>query len=713
MPDLPSQRKTKTHPRLSSAKILSPSRSQRVVKRMVSSLIFSACVVIMSFTTYIWQTLPTEVELRQGLSNNQAPISFYDRQGRLIYQWEGERRQVRPLHHFPDMLIKALLASEDQHFFEHMGLHFQGIVRVIVSKIWRGGRLHGGSTITQQLAKSWVGRERTFWRKFKEAILALKLEYFFTKGELLERYLNLIYLGEGAYGFEEASWTYFNHSASTLTLDEAALLAALPPRPSRLNPIRTPYQARLRRDAVLNQLLRLKWIDREQGQKAMQRSLHLSSGRQRLVDWAPSYLREVKRQLTEKKLWETLKGHRVVLTLDLALQQAAEKAMREGLHQVDRRHRKEEQKSHHRKHRRTLSSLNDGSLQGALIALDLQRPTRRSMTQRGQDPLTIYSLPVLAALGGSDEHQVHYHRATRPCLSIASTVKPFIYGLALHSGKRWGDLLSDAPISIFDDRNQLIWRPREHHKTRGRGVTMLNALSQSLNSPVIHLTRELGIDHVRDWLKQFGLHSPQDLTLALGSGCASPQQLTLAYTQIALGTMLPVKATWFRLPTYSEAHQPGSLHPLDPWLTSSELDQSMIQSLSWPSDQTSAHHRYVLDELGQGLSAVTHHGTARSARHLSVSSRGKTGTHEQQNTWFVGYTPSMIATVWVGTEQQNTQLGRQENAARSALPIWLDFMKRTNQGLLSHFPKRITHDRSVPPRSPTTTHSLPEVEVPF
>ncbi len=258
-------------------------------------MIFIICSVTSGLL--LLSTLPSLSQLQGSPPTWRMGVHFQDRQGRNFAQWGGNRQTKRPLSHFPDHLILALLASEDQRFYTHMGVDPLGIMRAVWLKISRGGRSQGGSTLTQQLAKAWVGKERSLYRKLREAVLAFKMEYYFSKGELLERYMNQVYLGEGAYGFEEASWTYFAHSASSMSLAESSLLAALPPQPSALNPFKTPHRSRWRRDHVIQELRALDWIEGHEAERAYREPLPSPRAQPSINDWAPSYLIEVKRQL--------------------------------------------------------------------------------------------------------------------------------------------------------------------------------------------------------------------------------------------------------------------------------------------------------------------------------------------------------------------------------------------------------------------------------
>jgi penicillin-binding protein 1A len=654
MPDLHIDRKTK-------------SRLKLLKNKWVAFSLFIPLLIILGISTKIIIDLPSLEALRNGGKRWSQGVTFQDRQGRWIFQWGGRRRIVKELDHFPDHLIFSLLASEDQRFFHHIGLDPQGILRAIWLKLSRGGRAQGGSTLTQQLAKEWVGHERSLSRKIREAFLALKLEVYFSKGELLERYLNQVYLGRGAYGFEEASFVYFGHSASSLSIAEAALLAALPPQPSALNPIKTPLRAKRRRDHVIHELHHLGWIKEQDATAALSEPLPTPRAKPMLRDWAPDYLIEVKRQLKKALLWDELQGQTVTLSIDLPIQIAAEQAIQKGLKVINHRQKQAQTLQNKRASRTTFSTLENKSLEAALITLDLHHHTGH--------------IPVLAAIGSADHERSHFHRATQSCLPLASTIKPLIYSYALSKGHTWKQRLSDAPVSIFDKNTQKIWRPKSR-RTRGKGITMLNALANSHNTPIIHLTKKLGVHKVKSWVERFGIvKQPKDLTLALGSGCASPQDLSLAYAHIAQHHFKSLKAQWYTLPSQ------GIKSPLNLWNNLEEMNMAMFQSLSnHDVSPTHSTDQMILNSIDQALSAVVEYGTAKSAKGIGFEVRGKTGSHEQSDTWFVGYRPERLTTVWVGSDPRGRRLNRQESGSKTALPIWLDFSRESAHGLQASFP---------------------------
>lgn len=689
--------------------LLTDRKSKSGLKLLKKLQLIILCLIPLVLTTgyYIKKSinLPNLETLKQGQDFWRQGVKFQDRQGRWIYQWGGRRRIVKPLGHFPNHLILALLASEDQRFFNHFGLDPIGVLRALWLKVMYGGKLQGGSTITQQLAKAWVGNERTLERKLREAILALKLEWYFSKDQLLEDYFNQVYLGCGAYGFEEASFTYFGHSASSLSLAKSTLLAVLPPQPSKVNPVRTPQHIKYKRDHLINELLELEWISVKDAQQALQTPITSSALKPSLSDWAPDYLIEVKRQLQEAHLWKRLQGHSLTLAIDLPTQLAAIQAVTRGLNIIDDRQKRSVMEqvisTNTLKTTNTLSTLETQSLETALISVDLHH-------RQGQ-------LPVLAALGSINYKHSHFHRVSRSCFPMASTIKPFIYGYALSKGYKWDQRISDAPISIYDQSKRRIWRPKST-RTRGHGVRMLDALAKSHNAPFIHLTEDMGLDHVRTWLEDFGFkNQPDNLTLALGSGCASPQQLSLAYAQIAQHHIRSMEAQWYILPEYiskPSAHQRYS--PLNLWLNPSEINSAMLQSVSEDyNSPANSLKSTVLQQVDGALSTVVKFGTAQLAKHQQFEVRGKTGTHENTDTWFVGYRPERLTTIWVGSDQRNHKLSSKETGSMTALPIWLDFSQNSAQGLQKKFPPLLSHTLSPKVSHPPTLHpSIPQRVLP-
>ena len=409
--------------------------------------------------------------------------------------------------------------------------------------------------------------------------------------------------------------------------------------------------------------------------------------------WAPDYLEAVRLELKRKGITE---GD-AVAALHLPTQRLAEPVLKNGVNALEQR-KHTSKKSSRRKRKRgknpsidTLPNIKNWA-QGALIALDYHTES------------------VSALVGSVSFEQSTFNRATQACRQLGSTIKPFIFGLALEEGMTWSTLLSDAPISIYDRQNQLLWKPRGVAKSNGVGVTMERALARSMNLPTVHLTQKLGVKQTNRWISRFGLpEQPQDLSMALGSGCAKPLSLTQAYATIARGGLT------------SEAHlilrhlKPnGELsishdHISDLWLPELLIPWEMAQHKMRSSPRVMSHmSAYALEE---GLKSVIKKGTAKGLKNLPIETAGKTGSTDHYDAWFAGYHSAQVITVWVGSDQNKIKLGRGEGGARTALPIWLDFVNGTLEGVPVHLkPQRRHVDRVEDHRSPPVNGSFDDRE---
>lgn len=412
---------------------------------------------------------------------------FFDRYGRPIPFTSRERRLYVPLQEISPHLVQAVVAMEDARFFRHPGIDPVSIVRASISNL-RGSRLQGASTITQQLAKNlFLSPERTWRRKIEEASLALALELRLSKDEILELYLNRIYLGEGAYGVQAAAKTYFGKDASQLTLGEAALLAGLLPAPNLYSPFRNPERALQRRQLVLNRLVELDLVDRQTATAAAREPLNLQPPDAGRAAYFLDFV--IDRLVTHLGPELTFHGDlRVETTLDLRLQQVAHQAL--------------------------------GDRQGAVVVLDLEN---------GE---------ILAMVGGRDYRESPFNRATHALRQPGSAFKPFVYAAALERGWTLASLLEDEP-KAYGDYRPVNW----DNRYRGK-VTMKQAMAQSLNAASVWLLHQLGPAAALNLAWRLGIDTltadDRHLALALGglSRGVTPLRLAEAYTAFATGGIL-------------------------------------------------------------------------------------------------------------------------------------------------------------------------------
>jgi len=557
-----------------------------------------------------------------------------------LYDRIWQERRVVKLVDVPPLMVKAILAVEDERFYRHHGVDPVGILRALWTNVRNVGIVQGGSTLTQQLMKNFfLSSERTLQRKLKEALMAVVAERKYSKEEILENYLNEIYLGQkgaqGIFGVWEASQFYFSKEPRELTVGETALLAGLIRAPNRYSPYRSVEAATQRRNVVLAKMMEENVIARGQYAAALQETLP----RRELIkvaNDAPFYVDYLKRELAQSYSEEVLtdEGLRIFTSLDLQLQKIAEKALVEGLRRLEEgypnlRRRGEEDR-----------------LEGAIVVI---RP------QTGE---------VKAMVGGRDFQKSQFNRVFQAKRQPGSIFKPFVYLAALMHGPEAGGrrftpavLVEDAPFTWSYEGQE--WRPDNYNDEYFGMVTFRRALEKSLNSATARIAREVGIKNVRDIALRLGIQSPLPAfpSLALGSAEVTLLEVGVAFSTLANNgvrtTPIAVKDV------VDQQHR--------------SLERRDIRVEKVLSPQLA----FMMNHL---LKGVIDRGTGRGARTNGFDrpAAGKTGTtNDLRDAWFVGYTPDLLAVVWVGFDNQS-KLGL--SGAQAALPIWTEFMKRATTG---------------------------------
>ena len=572
----------------------------------------------------------------------------------------GEFRAPLPLARIPKVLQDAVVAVEDARFFQHGTVDLQGMARAALRNLTSGRIAEGGSTITQQLAKTlFLSHERTLSRKVKEVQLGRELERRYSKEKILEMYLNAIYFGHGAYGVEAAARMFFSKRVADLSLAEAALLAGLPKSPTYYSPFTHPKQAKARRDHVLSRMVKAKMIPPARGRAAQREAVRLRP----LLPArgiAPHFADYVQRQLEEQFGTAAVArgGLRVYTTLNLRVQRAAVEVLREGLRaaeakaEASRQTRDQGKPGAERKGKAaTGQARHAGGPQGSGKAVGRSGPEGALVAL---DPQTG---EVLAMAGGADYARSQFNRSVQARRQPGSAFKPFVYAAALEAGLAPTTLLDDVPVSYPGGlgRGQEAWSP-ENYDRRYRGrVTMRQALEESLNVPTVRLLEMVGVPAVVDVARRLGVTGElhRDLSLALGTSEVSLLELTSAYGVLAnRGTRVPVGGV-------RQVIGPGG--------------EVRWERRVAPEPVLSPEVAFLLTSLLQG---VIERGTGRGALALERPAAGKTGTtQDATDLWFVGFTPSLVAGVWVGHDIPRS-LGPRETGARLALPVWTRFMAR-------------------------------------
>ena len=551
----------------------------------------------------------------------------YAENNELIDEFFLEDRKVIKYENIPKIVINAFVASEDARFFQHKGFDMQSMSRAFFKNIEAGKIVQGGSTITQQVAKAlYLSSERSYIRKLREALLAYKIDKYLTKEEIITLYLNHIYLGHGTYGIEAAAQGYFGKTTQELTLGEAALLAGLPKAPSSYSPYVHPDKAYQRQAYVLNRMLEDGHISQADRDRALAVKLQFRSIKPK-DKIAPYFIENIRRYIQEKYGSDVLykEGLEVYTTLNIQMQMAAREAVEQGLREMEERENYEK-----------------GLVQGALFAMDSKTGAIRAM------------------VGGRDFQRSEFNRATQSKRQPGSAFKPLIYTAAFDKGMTPSTVLIDSPI-VYPDPAQPdgVWKPKNFDGKFLGPTTMHNALIHSRNIITIKILEEIGVDYAVSYAANMGITSPlsRNLSLALGTAGVTLQELVRAYGVLAnegkRATPFFIKKIVDRTGHVFEETQPKVEQVIDPRI----------------AFMTS----YVMQD-------VVESGTGQRVKKLGRPVAGKTGTtDETRDAWFMGFTPSLVAGVWVGFDQERS-LGRLEVGGRAAAPIWLYFAEKALQG---------------------------------
>jgi penicillin-binding protein 1B len=546
----------------------------------------------------------------------------------------GEDHKPVRIEETPRVLINAVLAAEDHRFFEHGGLDVRALLRAAWANLRAGRVKEGGSTITQQLVKvRLLSPQRTFFRKLREAWLAALVESRYSKERILEAYLNEIYLGQrgpiAIRGVGSASRAYFGKEVHQLTTPEAALIAAIIRGPNIYSPAVDPDRAREHRNVVLARMRDLKMITSDEFERARRTPVHVRS----LVSpgqSAPYFVDYVRQELEQRfEGISRVRGVRIATTLDLSLQRFAEVAAVRGLDRLE-------------------SSLTPGyrrdpgrRLQVAVLVVE---------TATGE---------IRALVGGRDYLASQFNRVTSARRQPGSAFKPIVYLAALRAGDgapffTAASRVEDLPITL--ESNGEPWSPRNYDDRYEGIVTVRQALEQSLNSATVRIAQTVGLPNVIETARTLGLQSQLAPVpaMALGAFEVTPLELARAYLPLANGGIRPAAVSGIRTAQFGD----DEVKPA----AAEESARVVSQAEAW-----------LLTSL---LKGVVTSGTARAvhASGLPDVVAGKTGTtNDGRDAWFVGYSPRLLALVWVGFDSGEPH---GMSGAKAALPIWLDFMKQ-------------------------------------
>ncbi len=701
----------------------------------VLSLIAVAGFSLAIYAAWLFHDLPDASDLAEYRPPTSTRVYAWD--GTLIGEFGKERRIFVPYDQIPPLQVRAFLAAEDRKFFEHGGIDVSGLGRALTRDVWnlaRGRKLQGGSTITQQVAKNvLLSNDPTFGRKIKEAILARRIEQVLPKERILELYLNEIWLGYRSYGVAAAAFNYFGKPLNELSVAQMAYLAALPKGPSNYDPVRRRTAAITRRNWIIDEMASMGAISRAQADGAKREDLKVQTAPERAHYHDADYFVEEARRTAIAQLGDKAEngGLYIRTTIDSTLQTAARVALMKGLEAYDRRHgwrgawghsdlqpgwEKEATEKAAPAERRAWRPAAIDRITGNLVhvvlpsggAGDLDaKDVAWARATKGlavgdlifvepEDNAKLYNLRqvptvngaivaiephsgrTLAMVGGYSFSLSKFNRATQANRQPGSSFKPFVYATALENGFTPASVVSDAPISL-PGANGAIWEPENYkHETSGPGP-IRNGLVYSRNLMTLHIAMKVGMKAIAANAIKFGVVDKMEpvLAMAIGAGETTPYRLVSAYSMF-----------------------PNGGRRIDPHLIEQVGDRN--GQLVLRSDKRDCPHcadafsgqespriqpagTQVLDPITAYaitlmLQGVVQNGTGAAVSSLGYPLAGKTGTtNDYRSAWFVGYSPNLVAGVFVGFDD-NRSLGEGETGAVAAVPIFIDFMREALKG---------------------------------
>ena len=670
------------------------------------------------------------------LKSYKPPVSskVYSGTGQLVNDFSTEKRIFVPYKSIPTKVINAFLSAEDKNFFTHPGVDAKGVLRAVInniSNIIASKRLEGASTITQQVAKNFLlTNEVSLNRKLKEAILAFRIERALSKERILELYLNQIYLGEGTYGVASASLEYFDKSINELNYNEAALLAALPKAPSRYNPYKDIKLAKFRRNLVLQNLFENKYIDEEKYKNLIKKKIILKKRKKIFLEDTRYYVEDIRKNVIEKFGYDKVykQGLNINTPINLNLQKISTEALRNGLISYDKRKGWRGPLLNKKYSDKWINGLEKFKLEKSInwnlgivtklekFSVEIETDNRikgfinyeniswtkkefNELFQLGDiiyvenisnNVFALRQLPeinggivvidpftgrVLALSGGFSFKKSEFNRSTQALRQPGSAFKPFIYALALENGYTPSTLILDAPLVLEQGSDLKMWKPENYGKKFYGPSTLRMGLEKSRNLMTVRIAEQLGLKKIVNFSKQLGIYkNPSELlSISLGSAETTLLRLTSAYCSFVNGGKLikPIMIdriqdsegnTIFNSETRKciNCNQASFLNKDYP-----KIEDEFLQIFS-------AETAYQMTSILEG---VVQRGTGKKLKDLKLDIAGKTGTtNKNTDTWFIGFTSKLVIGVYVGADQPKP-LGKYETGAKTALPIFKNFVK--------------------------------------
>ena len=707
----------------------------RIIKNILILILSIGLLGILSLLAILW-AFSNNLPDYKFLKNYKAPVSskVYSGDGELVNDFSTEKRIFVPYNAISTKVINSFLSAEDKNFFSHPGVDAKGVMRAFInniSNIVSSKRLEGASTITQQVAKNFLlTNEVSLNRKIKEAILAFRIERVLSKERILELYLNQIYLGEGTYGIASASLEYFDKPISNLNYDEAALLAALPKAPSRYNPYKDIELAKFSRDLVLKNIFENNYINKKNYNEFIKNKIILKKRKKIFSEDTKYYVEDIRKDVINKLGYDNVyrQGLNINTPIDLKLQKIATQSLRDGLVSYDKRRgwrgpiqkkkninnwtngleklrleksinwdlaiikkidkfkveieteKKSKGKIEYENISWTKKEFNELFDIGDVIYVENINDNLFALRQLpnvngGIVVMDPFTGRVLALSGGFSFKKSEFNRATQATRQPGSAFKPFIYALALENGYTPSTLILDAPLVLEQGYDLKMWKPENYGKKFYGPSTLRMGLEKSRNLMTVRIAQDLGLTKIVNFSKQLGIYEdPRELlSISLGSAETTLIKLTSAYSSFVNGGKL-IKPIMIDRIQDSE----GNTILNNEKRKCINCDQLSFLSENYPKIEDnfpqifSAETAYQMSSILEG---VIQNGTGKNLKDLNLVLAGKTGTTNKNNdAWFIGFTSKLAIGVYVGSDSPKS-LGKHETGAKTALPIFKNFVK--------------------------------------
>ncbi|RDU64884.1 penicillin-binding protein [Helicobacter didelphidarum] len=609
-------------------------------------------VIVACIVTYygyqLYKELSPQVHAMIDYHPNEI-TQVFDSRGRLIANlFDEEYRFYVTYNEIPGRVVETLLATEDTMFFEHDGVNIDAIARAIFKNIVNMRYMEGGSTLTQQLVKNMLlTSDKTLDRKLKEFLLSIRAEQVLTKEQILERYLNYIFLGHGYYGIKTAALGYFKKNLNQLSLKETAMLIGLPKSPVKYDPTKNLQHSLKRANAILKRMYDLGWISQaefQQGTKEIPKVYNQTLTQNK----APYVVDEALRELSNIPNLKS-GGYKIYLTIDLEYQNIAREALLKGYENIMYRIIDREQKSRQWRREQPLTE----------TQLDEFRKQQANTLNGAIVVTNPHTGEVLAMVGGVDYAQSSFNRATQASRQFGSTMKPFVYQIAFNRGYSPAEIVIDSPKRFGK------WVPNNDTKKYLGPVSMQTALEKSLNIPTIDTALKITEPALYAGLESFGFTNfPKDLTVVLGSLSISPMQAAMQYSLFSnYGTIVK------------------------PYIVAKLIDPQNKEMVfqTTAMEATSPQQAFLITSI---LRNVVQKGTGHRARVNGIQIAGKTGTSNlSRDAWFCGFTPDLEAVIWFGRDD-NSSIGGGAYGGNIAAPVFADFISKAleiNPGMQRNF----------------------------